>query len=74
VNADTGEFEAVRDDVAELDDHVRDLTRNMADILEAVIPILKAQVRREIAHSERTVSIRHTGRHRRDRLPPWCQS
>jgi hypothetical protein len=80
MNADSGQMKAITeevgdlgDDVAGLDRHVSELTSHMAEILEAVIPILREAVTRERQHNARTASIRHTGRHRRDRQPPRCE-
>jgi hypothetical protein len=74
VNADTGELAAVRGDVADLGADVAGLTERMVAILELVTPLLRRSADNERQHATRSDHVRHTGRHRRDRLPPWCQS
>jgi hypothetical protein len=74
VNADTGQLAAIRDQVTEQRAEVLDLTRSMLRILEAVEPILRFSAERSRQHATRSDHIRHTGRHRRDRMPPRCES
>jgi ElaB/YqjD/DUF883 family membrane-anchored ribosome-binding protein len=76
VNADTGQLAAITDDLDEIVDsvarqrsEVTELTASMVRILEAVVPLLRQSADNARQHA---ASIRHTGRHRRDRMPPRC--
>jgi hypothetical protein len=79
VDADTGQLQAIRDQMAgqraqvdQLGAGVADLTRTMAEILELVTPVLRDALARGRDHNARSAAIRHTGRHRHPRLPPRC--
>jgi hypothetical protein len=74
VSSDTDRFAAIRGDVADLGADVAGLTERMVAILELVAPLLRRSADNERQHATRSDHFRHTGRHRRDRLPPGCQS
>jgi hypothetical protein len=77
--SDTDRFAAIRGDlgqvgeeVSDLGAYVAELTEKMVDILGLVGPLLRQSAATARQHRARSASIHHTGRHRRDRQPPFC--
>jgi hypothetical protein len=79
VNADTGQMRAITDSVGQVGEEVSDLGAFVAELAEKaarilglVEPLLRQSADNARQHRARSDHIRHTGRHRRDRLPPRC--
>lgn len=69
MNAETDSSAAIRDDMADLGGTVAEMTDAMLRILHLVEPLLHRSAASERHHNQRSDSIRHTGRRRRQTLP-----
>lgn len=79
VNADTDTMQAISDDVSELGAEVAAqsaltvrLIDVLCDLLDVTTPVLRQMADNARQHNDRSDHIRHSGRHRRHRLPPGC--
>jgi hypothetical protein len=73
VEADTGQLRAIRDQVAGQRADMDRLASVLVELIQLTSPVLLDAAARGRDHNTRTAAI-HSGRHRRDRLPPRCAS